>query len=45
MPREGLNRPVDFIHRAYCLFMLIRKKFEYNIYDEVEKVIDDTMKC
>ena len=45
MYREGLNRPEDFIHRAYCHFMLIRKKFEYNIYEEVEKVVDDTMKC
>ena len=45
MYRWGLNRPLDVIHRAYCHFMLIRKKFEYNIYEEVEKVIDDTIKC
>ena len=38
-----LNRHQDDIHRAYCSFMLIKKKCDYNIYEEVDDLLDDVL--
>ena len=38
---KGLNRPLDNLHRAYCSFMLIKKKCDYNIYETIDDLLDD----
>ena len=36
-----LNRHEDRLHKAYCAFMLIKKKCDYNIYDQVDDLLFD----
>ena len=36
-----MNRHEDRLHRAYCAFMLIKKKCDYNIYDQVDDLLFD----
>ena len=38
---KELNRHEDRLHRAYCSFMLIKKKCDYNIYDQVDDLLFD----
>ena len=40
---KELNRHQDNIHRAYCSFMLIKKKCDYNIYEKVDDLLDDVL--
>ena len=40
---KELNRHKDNIHRAYCRFMLIKKKCDFNIYEEVDDLLDDVL--
>ena len=41
----SLNRPKDVLHKAYSLFVLMKKKFQYNIYDSVNDILRDVVSC
>ena len=40
-----VSREEDLVFKAYCHFLVIKKKCQYNVYERAENIIDDVEEC